>query len=385
MANILKNASKRTRFVSTCEHIDGDSAYKDRMILARSFRKISVQAFEFPFTGVSRVREALKIKYRPLLGDASSAISIVPFFAESERRTSSGCVFLLPSEDEHSASSIAECAVWPLPIVFASHINGTGSIVCRDDDIVSSLVLEDWIPKYYDVSESGGTELSDAESAAREIAEALGISGAESFAVDLASVSGEELQRAGERTLAGFAPYASLDLSNRGAEMLEQREKLSSSLLRFGRAVSIAGMLLSLICVIILLVQYRSEDRASSNASDIYTILFGERSSQPLGSARERLRSLSTGGSSDLSMLEVLRSLSSAWDKFGDDAKITIENMRFGTENTDIMGTSESNDLIQSLRSHLEGDGYTPRIDSIQQAPNGLLRFNISITRSTDR
>ncbi len=97
----MKKASEYNKFILLDElNRPKISAYSGSCILLHTFTNIAVQQFHFPFSGISRVKEALRIQFRPLLGDASQKVSIVPFFVKNEKRTSSGCVFLLFGENE---------------------------------------------------------------------------------------------------------------------------------------------------------------------------------------------------------------------------------------------------------------------------------------------
>jgi hypothetical protein len=159
------------------------------------------------------------------------------------------------------------------------------------------------------------------------------------------------------------------------------REKMSAALARTGKILAVSGALLLAVAGG---VWYRHSSFLSAaviNAETVYFNSFGERSRQPLSSARAKVRSLGSTDGAETSLLDIVRSFSGAWAKLDASEDITIENLRYGSDNTDVMGTAQNNESIQKLRALLEDEGYSPRVDNIQRIPNGALRFNMSVTR----
>lgn len=376
------------RFVLLSNEQESRSAdLSGRCVFLRTYENISVQSFQFPFSGISRVKEALRIYFRPLLGDASRDVTIVPFFAKTEKKSSSGCVFLMfgGAELDDETSAVLErneqSIVWPTPMVFASAVEGSGLVIWSDEDMVSSLWFDKWVPKFYATAPRDGTDIQSVKDAAASFAASLDRTIDRYYEADIDSLTPQDIQSMGERTIAAYPAYTTIDMSNRGSSLLEMREKLYTSLLRFGRVIAASGIVLLIAVLAILFQQGSILDAGASSAEEIYFRTFGERSKQPVNSARAKVRSLSTKDDTDIPLTEIVKCLAFAWDEMKDVEGISLENLRYGAENTDIVGTSENNEAIQRLRSAIESEGFSPRIDNIQRIPNGALRFNMSITR----
>ncbi len=381
----MKKASEYNKFILLDElNRPKISAYSGSCILLHTFTNIAVQQFHFPFSGISRVKEALRIQFRPLLGDASQKVSIVPFFVKNEKRTSTGCVFLLFGESglgDDLLSQNEKIAIWPVALAFAGEVGGTGLIVYADESFITTLWVDNWTPKYHATSPSGKSSVEIEKDTAMKYIASQGAVATRFFTVKKDELSDDDFQRHGANTLAACPVYAALDLSNRGTNLLEMRERMSVALARFGKILAACAALF-LILAGGVFYQHRSILSASAqNAETLYFNSFGERSRQPLSSARAKLRSLNSEEGADISLLEIMRSFSTAWGEFGASSDIMLEQLRYGSENTDVMGTADSNESIQKLRALLEEEGYSPRIDNIQRIPNGALRFNMSVTR----
>ena len=363
-------------------------SYSGNCILLHTFTNIAVQQFHFPFAGISRVKEALRIQFRPLLGDASQNVSIVPFFIKNEKRASSGCVFLLfgPNGlDDGALAQNEKATVWPVSLVFAAEVEGTGLIVYSDENYITTLWLENWVPRYHATSPCDKSDAErEKETALRYIA-SQGASVEHFFVADRSEISEDDIQRYGTKVLTACPAYAALDLSNRGTNLLEMREKISAALAKSGKILTASGLLFLIVAGGIYYQQRSILTTAPLNAETLYFNAFGERSRQPLSSARTKVRSMNTAEGADTSLLEIVRSFSSAWNQLGVSSDITIENLRYGSDNTDVTGTAESNESIQKLRALLEEEGYSPRVDNIQRIPNGALRFSMSVTRGGKR
>ncbi|MDR0615477.1 MAG: hypothetical protein LBG29_01610 [Synergistaceae bacterium] len=353
-------------------------------VLLYPFRNMSAHSFSFPFSGISRVRDALMIQFRPLLGEGSGGVSIIPFFVKSERKLSAGCVFALfggEMADMEESGREADYIVWPAPLAFAGEVGGNGLIIWTDGDFVTTVWLDGWVPIYY---KTASAEESDAETEKESVLAYIALQGREAgkiFMADRKDVSKRRIQEMGQATIEGCPAYGQLDLSDRGTNLLERREKLVSSLTLAGRAAVTSAAALLLMALGVYLHQASVLDAGMISAGTIYSSAFREPSvGSPLSSAIARLRSV-TSPDADVSFNSVMRGVSSVWDQLGASDDISIEILRYGGENTDLTGKTKNNESIQHLRSLLEQEGFTPNRDNIQQIPGGELRFNFTITR----
>lgn len=378
------------KFILFDEKEDSIPSFGEGGILLYPFRNMSAHSFSFPFSGISRVRDALMIQFRPLLGDGAGDVSVIPFFVNSEKKLSSGCVFTLfggeaARIEESTRGMEEECLVWPAPLAFAAEVDGNGIITWTDGDRVTAVWLDDWIPVYYktaDVSE-GGAE----HEAGLALAYALQMEHnvEKVFAIDKADLSDSYVHEAGLKTLSACPAYALLDLSDRGTNLLERREKLVTTLTGAGRLAVACGFIL-LLATGGVYIDHSSILKAEiSSLEEVYSAAFNETSRQPLVSALSKIRTI--GNSEvDVSFNSVMRGISSAWDKLEASGDISIDTLRYGGENTDVSGAAKNNESIQRLRSALEAEGFTLRTDNMQvlQIPGGdMLRFsNLTISRS---
>ena len=384
----MKKKTKSYRFFLLDENKPGKIVYGGSKILLHRFGNLSVHGFSFPFTGMSRVREALRIQFRPLLGEGYANVSIIPFFTGSEKKTSRGCVFLLfgneGKEAEERAQGIAgDYNVWPDILALAGEVGGDGLLVWSKGGFISTMWVRQWTPQYYRCTPTDKSTPEEEKQLAISYAAQQGVDIENVFLLERDDVSDEEIQAFGMNTLALCPTYEHLDLSNKGTNLLEQREKMVLSFTRASKVAVACGVIFVLLGAAVYAMHRSLLATAAASAESVYNASFEERSRQPLSSSFSKLRSLGAP-QADTSVHALLRNITVVWDKLGEqdeEAKIRIDTLRYGSENTDIVGTSENNESIQLLRSTLEQEGYTPRVDNIQRIPSGELRFNISIPR----
>ncbi|MDR1472692.1 MAG: hypothetical protein LBS75_09220 [Synergistaceae bacterium] len=354
-------------------------------VLLHSFRNISVHPFSFPFSGMSRVREALRIKFKPLLGDAASNIAIIPLLVRSEKKMSSGCVYLLFGDemaaiDEAMSRVGGDYLVWPVQMAFAAEVDGDGLIIWSDDETIAAMWLEDWTPKFYKSADRNGSSVEDEKRGALEYIGQNGGRVERVLLLDDRDVTGDDVQRCGAYTLASCGAYVSLDLSSKGTNLLERRERVIGAMSRAAKAAIASGLFFLAVSCGVLFYHSSQLSSSASNAESVYEASFGERSMQPLSSAQAKLRTVRLS-EADNSLNAIMKDVTEVWDKLGTSPDITIETLSYGSEATNILGTAKSNEAIQRMRSLLEEHGYSPRMANIQTVPGGDMRFNMSISR----
>jgi hypothetical protein len=354
-------------------------------VLLYPFRNISAYPFSFPFSGISRVRDALRIKFKPLLGDRAGDVSIIPFFVNSEKKLSSGCVFMLfggeiTKIEEHMTGQSENYIVWPVPLAFAGEVKGDGLIVWTDEDLITTVWVDGWIPIYYKTAARDESDPAAEEEMAREYIEQHGRSVENVFIADKGILSEPDIQSLGSSTLEACPSYSQLDISSRGTNLLERREKIVATLASAGRAAIVCAVIALIASGAVYLNHFRLISSSAPFMEELYSASFSENSKQPLSQALAKLRSLRSVGA-DTSFNSIIRDITSAWEGLGVSDDISIETMRFGAENTDLTGTAKSNESIQRLRVLLTDKGLAPKTDNIQQIPGGNLRFSLSISR----
>ncbi len=353
-------------------------------ILLYPFRNLSVQPFSFPFSGMPRVRDALKIRFRPLLGERAEDVSLIPLLTKSEKKNSSGATFLLHGEDSETIETLmnaggGELAVWPLPLVFAAEVDGSGLVIWSDDEQIISLWLEDWVPMLYRWSDRRENTVEEERRLIEAYAAGQNSAINRVFVGDRSSVN---VQSSGENTFSAYGAYEHLDLSNKGANLLEQRERALGLLVKTARFALAGGLLFAAASGALFWQQTTASDITTSLPGNIYASAFGERSGQPLVSIRQKMAQLQ-GIRQDTSLQGFLKALGPVWEELNSSGDIVVETMKYSLEQerTDLLGTAKDNSAIQRLRALLEKQGFSLKTDNIQQVPGGGVRFNLSITK----
>jgi hypothetical protein len=353
-------------------------------VLLYPFRKIAVYSFDFPFRGISKVRDALKLQFRPLLGDGINDVSIIPFSLKSAKKSSSGCAFILFGDEasllENDVVSYGsgDILVWPAPLAYAAEVGGSGLIIWSGCGVITAVWLEDWVPMYYRTTDAEESTPEAEEEAAVAYIEGQGKSVDDVVVIDEGTMLADELLSAGRRTLSDCPAYEQLDLSNRGSKILERREKFIASLSRTGKAAIAAACFMLILTGGVFLYNAGISEGGQEFAEQIYSRSFGETSRQPMSSVLAKMRSLRDSGGG-ASFGSVMRIVSSAWEGLG-ITDITIDNIKYSGDNTDITGTALGNEQIQRFRSSLEAKGLSFKSDNTQLIPGGKLRFSMSLS-----
>jgi len=377
----MKDKVSSCRFVTTGAGIGKISGVN--VVLLYPFKNLSAHEFAYPFHGTTKVREALKIQYRTLLGDGMQNIGFIPFFTRLEKKSSAGCFFMARENESAAAEKIAagisgNCVVWPAPLAFAGEVGPNGLVVWSDGDCVTSVWIKDWAPALYRTSPQGASPEDEEKRALEYIVCAGGVAD-KVLIVDLRDVRVDDLQTCGARTMKLCPMYAQLDLSGRGTNIQEERERLCDTILRTARVALISGLVFLLAALALYVKQSYAASNVVGDPASVYEGAFGERSMQPVASALTKLR-ISRDGDAPETMSAILGDISSVYGRMGEAPNIVLETLRYGSDGSDILGTSKNNEAIQRFRILLDEIGYAARIDNIQTIPGGDMRFNMNIS-----
>jgi hypothetical protein len=378
----MKDKAGSYRFV-----LPGAGKISGSAVLLFPFRNLAAHEFSFPFHGTSKVRDALKIQYRPLLGEGIQNVGFMPFFTRLEKKNSSGCAFIVREDEaadaEKQASGVSgDCAVWPSPLAFAGEVGPNGLIVWSDGDFTTSVWIKNWTPALYRTV-SGGTSPEEEERLAVEYIERAGGVVEKTLIVESRDVSVDDMQACGARTLKLCPVYAAMDLSGRGANIQEEKERLFDAVSRASRLALASGLVFLAATLALFAKQSSIASDIASNPAAVYESAFGERSMQPVASSLTKLRSSRDGAPETVSAM--LEDISSIYENVGEEGNIIVETLRYGSDGTDILGTSKNNDSIQRFRSLLEELGYAARTDNIETVPGGDMRFSMNVSRGAPK
>jgi hypothetical protein len=376
----MKDKTGSYRFV-----ISGSGAGKlsGGVVLLHPFKNLAIREFAYPFHGTSKVRDALKIQYKPLLGESALNVGFIPFFTKNEKKSSVGCLFMTndaeTAEAEREALGISRnCVVWPMPMAFAGEVGPDGLIVLTNGDCVMSVWIKNWAPVLYRTVPGAATE--DETARVTQLINESGEVCENIFVVDSRDVGVDELQAYGARTIKQCPMYAALDLSTRGTNIQEERERLFDMVSRIARAALISGTLGLLLAGALYAWQSSTAVAARTATMSIYETAFEERSMQPVASALTKLRVARDQGNTSLTLNGTLKDVYSAYNTIPNSPDMLIESLRYGSAGADIIGTAAGNEVIQRFRGMLEELGYTARTDNIQTVPGGKMRFNMNIS-----
>ena len=353
------------------------------VVLLYPFKNLAIQEFAYPFQGTSKVRDALKIRYKPLLGESAQNIGFIPFITKHEKKSSAGCLFMTNdaeiAEAEREALGISkDCAVWPAPMAFAGEVGPDGLIVWTNGDCVMSVWIKNWTPALYRTA-PGSAKEDEAQRAVELIKESGGTC-ENIFVVDSRDVSVDELQAYGARAIKSCPVYAQLNLSARGTSIQEERERMLDGISRAARAALFSGVIGLLLTGALYAWQASIAPTARAAAMSVYETAFGDRSMQPVASALTKLRLARDQGDSPVTLYGTLTDIYSVYSKIPNSSDILIESLRYGSGGADVIGTATGNEAIQRFRGMLEEMGYAARTDNIQTVPGGNMRFSMNIS-----
>ena len=348
-------------------------------VLLYAFQGLSVFPFSLPFSSTARVKEALRIQYRPLLGNATAGIALVPFFVEKTKKSSRGCVFLFYEEEVQKFESFlasSDCLLWPRFMAYAACCAGNGLVVVTTEDTIVTACFVDYIPQFYKTIEAARSTAEQEKDAALSALGTLAAS-MEIVFIDERDLDADALRRFGNDVLANCPAYAQLDLSSKGTTQLERREQVLSTLQQGGKALCVCGAVLFLLSCGIYFQNSAILRQTPLHNETLYATAFGENSRQPLASSLAHVRELHAGAG-EQTLHTLLQTLSNVWVE-GEFSGLAIENLKYGNDSADFTGTSENNENIQKLRAAIEAAGYLPKVENIQRIPGGALRFTMSI------
>lgn len=357
------------------------------VLLLSPFRTASVHSFSFSFRSANDVRNALALRFRPLLSGEED-VEIVPLFTGSNKGGSEGvalCICGAEIPGDESGVALQNNVVWPLPIALAAAVKGEGGAVFRDDFVCASALFRNGLPLFIrtrpSAADDGGI---DAE--VRRLAEYAAAIGVElSHETIWRSSQKEALLDSARETVKQFPRLLELNISRPALAASLARERTARMLLKVLGWTAAAGIFLSIIQFSLLFQLRASLESFSKEGTLLYREVFGqnERVVDPLSQVRGKLAELKGQGKTENTLSRMLSHLGRTWLD-GDERKgdfPVLEQLRYTGDGADITGTAEKMESIQALRTNADGGGYRATLGDIQQIPGGGLRFTLSLRR----
>ncbi len=357
-------------------------------LLLFPFKTASIHSFSFPFRSAGDVRNALSLKFRPLLS-GEEEVEIVPFFTGRTKAGSEGAALCLWREEipgEELGFVLQQNVVWPLPLALAGAVKGNGAAAYRDDFVSASAVFKNGMPVNLNCRssgpEDGGLEEEVRRAGALAVAAGFDMSTEEIWR----SARAEDLLESARETIKQFPRLTELNISRHALEASLARERTARLFLKFLGCAFAAGLLMCIIQFSMLCGIRSSLDMYAQESASMYREVFGkdERVVDALSQAKERLAGLRGDGKSDSDFSSMLSHLGRTWldgDKRREDFPL-VEQLRYTAEGADITGTAEKMESIQALREAADSGGFRATLGDIQQIPGGGLRFTLSLRRN---
>ena len=374
---------KKIRFaaLSSLDKIKKEpSLFGESRILLVPFKTLVISPFSFPFGRKGRVRDALTLSFRPLLGERESMLSIVPQITEQTSNLTRGTVwFAAKSEIEETESLAGDSFVfWPAPLAFAPERDECSLVLYCDAAGTSAMLFENREPFFYrwmPLCDGSADELADWM---RSYASSVGKPVLETEIFRDTEDSEENLcvRQPLPHMLKGFETF---DLSNRGVDTAREMESFTAAASSAIKIFSVLGAIFALLSLALVLQTSLSMDIFTNAPSAIYKAAFGEESRSPVSSVSKKLR-LVTGEGVQMTLEQTLSNFSAAWKDCPENSKITMDSIRYGTERTEIQGIADGMASIQALSEALGRNGFSAKVGDVQQVPSSGMRFSLTLT-----
>lgn len=379
VAEKKRGMASASQFIYSTDGREGSLKGQEVIVLV-PFKTLVVLPFAYPFTAAMQIREVLRLKARALLGDRVADLFLVPLVIDKKGKNSRGAAFLLTSTESGEMEkpvSGERKIFWPVPLAFASEINGSGLIIWGDQQQLCSLWIEDWIPQLYRWIPRSEGDIDSERQLFESYAKSTGGSLDQLLIREESDSGKEDLQGIANNTLADCPYYRGLDLSSKGADIVEQRERILGGMMRMVRALTAAGFLFAIISAGLWAQRISLADSVSEASGVVYEAAFGEKSSDPMRASREKLSSVRQEGEGhDFSSL--LTTVLSPWTALP-SGDLRLDSLRYSSEKTELQGTAKNTSSIQQLREAIGKNKFDVKAGDILQIPGGGFRFSLSI------
>lgn len=361
----------------------GTSKEKKTNTALMIFRTLSVRPFSYPFSSPVKVREAVTMELRSMVGDGALTFAAVPFFISREKNRSSGSSFIVSEEE------IIKCerelpdgtAMIPAPMAFVSEVQGNGLIVCIKNGLSGIYFKDNVIEAARWMSE--GTSPESMILWFKEYARSQGNEISKVSVKHMDSLTEDEVKTSLSESEKLYSQLEDFSISVSAAKNSARKDALMTYALAISKTLMITGAIF-IFCSLALLMQcLNSKDTFTSLPSAVYIKAFGEPSSAPLRTALKKAREIVDSGPS-LNFKQLVGDISSAAGQNG-LSSVHLDSLRYGRERSEIQGETEDAHTAELFRDGLTALGYEAKITDIRQIPGSGMRFAISLERRKTR
>lgn len=348
------------------------------------FRSLSIQPFSYPFSNLSQIREALSIKIRPYSVEGKG-VEIFPAVFAKEGRSSRGVAWFIGSDElgkiESGLPQTSRNRLnWPVPMAFASRVEGSGVVVWTDGESICSMLFNEYFPALYRWRAYSDGGLEKERDWMFGYSRSTGKETENSYLIDSRQEEySNELCLSLDRTLKAFPRYSQINVSRKVMDSFLLTERITGLTGRF--------LIWFLVCGILFtggaFIQYRLHDwkleALQSRSSEIYRTVFDPTGKiiDPLSQARARLADIA-GNDKGLSLESVLSRIGEVWSDL-EKGEILLNTLRYNSDYVDMSGTASEMISVQKLQKSLDTEKIQSRIGDIQQIPGGGIRFNMTL------
>lgn len=350
----------------------------ERQVLLLPLRTLAVFPFSFPFGKKVSVRNALELRFRPLLGSKESSLSLVSQVTQQKSNATSGVAwFVSKSETEQFEERFKDAVLWPAPYLFASRVNGNGAAVCVYEEGSCGMLFAGGEPKLYRwLSKDAGS----AEQLADELlAYGKEISPMTDFSVFVTEPEKESaLQRIGDATLELCKSAYSLNLSSVNMSAKAETDKFVDKIEHYSKLLTLFGGIFFMLAFLLLCVNFAWRGSFTKAPAQLYETVLHEHSENPMASALQKLRAVNADSTEQEGFEEHFKRIAAVWQEM--PSHPVLDEMRYSGGGIQICGTAAQASDVDNFRKALSDAGYEAVTENAQQLQKIGMRFTISLT-----
>ena len=349
----------------------------ERKVISVPLRTLSVSRFSFPFGRKVSVRDALELRFRPLLGAGESSLNIIPQVTVQKANETSGAAWFVSKEEtEELEKRFGDCVLWPAPYLFVGSVNGDGIVVCSYEDCSCGMLFAGGEAQFY-------RWLSAEDGSAEELGAQLLEYGKKVFPdrdLKICTVKPDEeklLQQTGDSALAVCKGAFALNLSSSTASAGGESERLAAKLEEYTDIAILSAAVFLVAALLLLGVNFAGRNRFASAPAEIYRTVLGESSANPAASVVQKLRSVNSE-SAEASFSTYTDRIAAAWETLS--ARPVLDELRYSPNVMQLSGKASDTAVIDAFRKALAEKGFDAVTDSVQKTQKDGMRFAISLT-----